>query len=85
MSDEQPLRPRTRVKRALVRVIGRRVVCADCGRLLFVGLPIVWRGRVRILGADDELVRVSFVTQDTLQFRHVQLYDCPSPERPWVA
>jgi hypothetical protein len=75
---------RASVKRALVRVLGRTVTCADCGRPLFTGLPIVWRGHVRVLGADVQLVRVSFATKDSLQFRHVQLYECPAPERPWV-
>lgn len=76
---------RRAVKQALVRAFGRPLVCAACGRQLCMALPVVWRGRVRVLGADTALVRVSFVTKDTLEFRHVELGDCPAPERPWVS
>jgi hypothetical protein len=85
---------RTRVERSrvgrgaerwLLRVVGRPLRCAECGRVLFVGLPLVWRGRVRIVGARESHVRVSFTAKDTLELRHVELDQCPSPDRPWVA
>jgi hypothetical protein len=71
-------------RRALLFVLGRPLVCAACGRRLFVALPIVWRGRVRLIGAGDSHVRVSFQSKDTLELRHVELDECPAPDRPWV-
>jgi hypothetical protein len=71
--------------RALVRVLGRPIRCAECGNTLFRGFAIVWRGRVKLLGADRETVRVSFDASDALQFRHVHLEQCPTPERPWLS
>jgi hypothetical protein len=69
--------------RALLWVLGRDLACAACGRRLFRGLPIVWRGELRVIGA-TEPVRVAFGSRNTLEFRHVELDHCPSPERPWV-
>ena len=78
-----PLLPRG-AERALVRVFGRTISCAECGRPLFRAVPLVWRGRVWILGAYDSLVRVSFDSSETLELRHARLDECPSPDRPWV-
>ena len=74
------------VRRALLRVLGREIVCADCGRAMFRAIPIVWRGRVMLVGAADPQhnVRVAFAAPEELQFRHVELDSCPSPDRPWV-
>jgi hypothetical protein len=69
--------------RALLWVLGRDLACATCGRPLFRGLPIVWRGELKVIGA-TEPVRVAFRARNTLEFRHVELDRCPSPERPWV-
>jgi hypothetical protein len=82
------LRPRLwwRAERILVRVFGRRIVCAACGRPLFVGIPIVWRGKLLMIGLriNDPLVSVRFERKDTLEFRHGELDACPTEERPWV-
>jgi hypothetical protein len=84
-----PLRVRIRERagkealRALLLLVGRDLACATCGRPLFRGLPIVWRGKLRVIGA-TEPVRVAFAARNTLEFRHVELDRCPSPERPWV-
>jgi hypothetical protein len=72
------------IERLLLRLFGRPIKCAACGRQLLVGLPLVWRGELWLIGAYDHLVRVSFVTSQTMEFRHTQLDECPSPERPWV-
>jgi hypothetical protein len=86
----QPLRERlwwhvrTRAERAFLRVVGRRLVCADCGRPMFRALPVVWRGRVRVIGLSEHRVHVSFKDRTSLEFRHVELDRCPAPERPWV-
>jgi hypothetical protein len=45
----------------------------------------VWRGKVRVLGAGEQTIRVSFHTPNTVEFRHVHLEQCPTPERPWVS
>jgi hypothetical protein len=85
----EPLRTRIRVRarrealNAVLRVIGRDLTCAACGRPLFRGWSVVWRGRIKVIGA-TEPVRVAFGARDTLELRHVELDQCPSPERPWV-
>jgi hypothetical protein len=71
--------------RALVRVFGRRIVCADCGRPIMRAIPVVWRGQLRLIGAREHNVRVAFASKEGLEFRHVELDRCPSPERPWVS
>ena len=71
--------------RALVRVFGRPIECAECGRPIMRAIPLVWRGRVRLVGAREHNVRVAFSSKEDLEFRHVELDRCPSPERPWVS
>lgn len=78
-------RVRNRVRRALLAVVGRPIHCASCGRQLFVAFPFTWRGRLRIVGAKGSNVRVSFDREDSLQFRHLELDACPTPERPWLS
>lgn len=71
-------------RRNLIRLLGRQIHCAECGRPIFHAIPLVIRGRVRLIGAYEHIVRVSFSSDDTLEFRHVHLHDCPTPERPWA-
>jgi hypothetical protein len=78
-------RVRTRVRRAVLAVAGRPIYCASCGRELFVALPFTRRGRLRVVGAKGRNVRVSFDGEDSLQFRHLELDACPTPERPWLS
>jgi hypothetical protein len=80
---KDPLLPRG-VERVLLRILGRPVKCAACGETIFVGLPIVWRGELVLIGAHQHVVRVSFATSETMEFRHAYAGECPSPERPWV-
>lgn len=88
MSETHATRARRRLARLALRafllVVGRPLVCADCGRRLFVAFPVVWRGRVKLIGARESHVRVSFHSKDTLELRHVELDQCPAPDRPWV-
>lgn len=79
-------RARHEARRALLRVAGREIVCASCGRPMFRAIPVVWRGRVRLIGAAEPQhnVRVAFGDTQVLEFHHVELDRCPSPERPWV-
>jgi hypothetical protein len=69
---------------ALLGLLGRPIRCAECGRPMFRAVPLIWRGRVWLLGAAEHQVRVSFQTRNSLQFRHMWLDECPAPERPWV-
>ena len=71
--------------RALVRVFGRPIVCAECGRPIMRAIPVVRRGRVRLVGAREHNVRIAFASKEDIEFRHVELDRCPSPERPWVS
>jgi hypothetical protein len=72
------------LQRALLRVFGRPVSCATCGRRIFYGIAFVSRGHVRLLGASDDDVRVAFATRGSLELHHVDLDRCATPDRPWV-
>jgi hypothetical protein len=78
-----PLLPRG-IERVVLRVLGRPVRCTACGRTLFTAFPVVWRGRLWIIGAYDHLAHVQFDSSETMEFRHGRLDECPAPERPWV-
>jgi hypothetical protein len=88
VSGKDPLRERLkwRAERALARALGRRIRCAECGGPLFVALPVVWRGRLVMIGlrVQEPLVRVRFSERDTLEFCHGELDLCPTAERPWA-
>lgn len=60
----------------LVGRLGRPVRCERCGETLFHGLPVLWRGRVKLLGAESALVRVDWDAMNRLVFRHVELDHC---------
>jgi hypothetical protein len=83
-----PLRTRLswRAERALARAFGRRVRCAACGRPLFKALPVVWRGKLVLIGlrVQEPLVRVRFHDRDRLEFLHGELDLCKTDERPWA-
>jgi hypothetical protein len=83
-----PLRTRFRwrAERALARAFGRHVRCAACGRPLFKALPVVWRGKLVLigLGVQEPLVRVRFYDRDRLEFLHGELHLCETHERPWA-
>lgn len=66
------------LRRPLLRVLGRTVTCELCGKPLFRTSPFVRRGRVKLLGADEALVRVDFDSANVLVFRHVQADRCPA-------
>lgn len=60
----------------LLRVLGRRVQCAACGQPLAAAIPVVWRGRVKVIGLGDPNVRVAFSAHDSLEFCHLELGPC---------
>jgi hypothetical protein len=74
-----------RLLRAARQRLGRPVRCAECGRTLFRGFAFVWRGRVWVLGAGDQTIRIAFDTPNRLRFTHVHLEQCPTADRPWAA
>jgi hypothetical protein len=80
---QDPLLPRG-LEWLLLKMLGRPIKCTECGQTIFVGLPIVWRGQLLLIGAHQHVVRVSFATSDTMQFRHAYAGECPTAERPWV-
>jgi glycosyltransferase involved in cell wall biosynthesis len=52
--------------------LGRPVRCEECGAVLFRGVPLVWAGRVKFLGADRVLVRADWDKMNRMTFRHVE-------------
>ena len=44
-------------------------------------MPFVWRGRVKLWGAEATLVQVDFESMNTLVFSHIEAHRCP-PIRP---
>ena len=73
----QPLHGPLRTMRArVVERVGRPVRCEVCGEVLFRGLPFVWGGRVKFLGAEGRLVRADWDKMNRMTFRHVELHRC---------
>ena len=66
------------VKHLLLRALGRPVHCELCGETVFLAIPIVHRGRVKLIGAESALVRVDFDSMNHLSFQHVEADRCPS-------
>lgn len=65
------------VKRAL-GAVGRPVRCELCGEVLFTAVPMIRRGRVKLVGAEQALVRVDFATMNELVYRHAEPAACPA-------
>ncbi len=68
----------------LLKVVGRPIVCCECGRPIFTGFAFILRGRVRVIGAHQHLLRVSFDRTNSIEFAHARLDACPTPQRPWL-
>jgi hypothetical protein len=56
--------------------------CQRCGGTAFRGIPVVWRGRLRIIGAARRIVAVDWESQDDLAFVHAVAADCPALRSP---
>lgn len=69
-------RPLRRARAQFVRAVGRPVRCEVCGQVLFHGLPFIWRGRLKLLGAESVLVRADWDKMNRLTFRHVEQDRC---------
>jgi hypothetical protein len=73
-------KPRNALK-AVVYAGARPIRCEVCGEELFRGLPIPWRGGIKLLGAERALVRVDWSSMNQLVFRHVETERCaPAPK-----
>jgi len=59
--------------------VGRPVQCEVCGDVLFRGFPLIWRGRLKLLGAESALVRVDWDKMNRMTFRHVEMDRCKPP------
>lgn len=68
--------PSRRARATLTLAVGRPVRCEICGEVLFRGLPFVWKGRLKLLGAETARVRADWDKMNRLSFRHVELDRC---------
>jgi GT2 family glycosyltransferase len=62
----------------IAKTIGRPVRCELCGEVLFRGVPLIWRGRLKLLGAESAAVRVDWDKMNRMTFRHVEIDRCRS-------
>jgi glycosyltransferase involved in cell wall biosynthesis len=63
----------------ITRTLGRPVRCESCGQVLFKGLPFIWRGRLKLLGAESAWVRVDWDKMNRMTFRHAEIDRCRLP------
>ncbi len=66
--------------RAITR-LGRPIHCEVCGGELFRGVPVIWRGRLKFLGSEQNLVRVDWDKMNRMAFSHVQRDQCRTRQR----
>lgn len=70
--------PSRQARTTLINTVGRPVRCEVCGDILFRGLPFIWRGRLKLLGAESALVRADWDKMNRLTFRHIEKDHCRS-------
>jgi GT2 family glycosyltransferase len=58
--------------------LGRPVRCESCGQVLFRGMPFIWHGRLKLLGAESAWVRVDWDKMNRMTFRHADVDRCRS-------
>jgi len=68
--------PLRRLRTKLMLILGRPVHCEVCGEVLFRGLPFIWHGRLKLLGAESALVRCDWDKMNRMTFRHVEADRC---------
>lgn len=56
--------------------LGRTIRCEVCGHDLFEGIPVIWRGSLKVLGSAGTSLRVDWGGKNTLVFRHVEQDIC---------
>jgi hypothetical protein len=64
------------LKRAFIAVAGRPLRCELCDEVLTTAAPIVFRGRLLLVGLEREFVAVDFTTRNRLVFRHARAGAC---------
>ncbi|HLY50765.1 MAG TPA: glycosyltransferase family A protein [Solirubrobacteraceae bacterium] len=64
------------VRTNITETFGRPVYCEACGQELFKGMPFIWRGRLKLLGAESAEVRVDFDKMNRMTFRHLHVDRC---------
>ncbi|MGK2937808.1 MAG: hypothetical protein ACSLFR_08395 [Solirubrobacteraceae bacterium] len=64
------------VKLAVVAIAGRPIRCEVCGEVMVKAIPIIWKGDVKLIGAEAGLVAVDFASMNRLVFRHVEVGAC---------
>jgi hypothetical protein len=64
-----------RLKRRVL-ALAPRVRCEECGEILFHGVALPWRGRLKLIGAEYALVRADWASMNELAFRHVEQERC---------
>lgn len=69
--------PLRRARARLTFALGRPVRCEVCGEVMFRGLPLIWRGRLKLFGAETARVRADWDKMNRMTFRHVDLDCCP--------
>jgi hypothetical protein len=67
-------------KRIVLRTLGRPIRCEHCGAPLCRAVPLVWRGGVKLVGAEYALVRVDFDSMNHVVFAHLETDRC-EPQR----
>ena len=65
-----------RLRTWLLARFGRPVRCEVCGDVLFRGFSVIWRGKLKLLGAEPALVRADWDKMNRMTFRHVESDHC---------
>jgi hypothetical protein len=67
------------LRQAALLLLGRSIDCHVCGRSLGLVLPLVWRGRLKLVGSAAHWIAVDWHSVNTLRFRHIELERCVRP------
>lgn len=68
-----------RIKLSAIALVGRPIRCEVCDEILVKAIPIIWKGEVKVIGAEAGLVAVDFASMNRLVFRHVEVAACQAP------
>jgi glycosyltransferase involved in cell wall biosynthesis len=64
------------VRSYLTSAVGGPVRCEVCGEVLFRGVAVIWRGRLKIFGAESSAVRADWDKMNRMVFRHLDVDRC---------
>jgi hypothetical protein len=68
------------LRQAVLFLFGSSIDCHVCGRSLGLVLPVMWRGRIKLVGSAAQWIAVDWHEVHTLRFRHVEMDSCARPE-----